>query len=242
MTAFHSSGEAGDPRDLRELLIFRDLNEQDLSGIAQRLIFKRLARGVEIFGQDEQDDGVYFILSGIIRITVYSASGREVTFRDLEPGAMFGELAAIDGRPRSANAVAKTNAHVGRASAAQFWTLLHDFPAVNAATLKYLSGLVRDLSARVYQFSAHAVSNRIQAEILRLAGRARPTGNATTISPAPTHADIASRVNTHREAVTREISRLARKGLIERSPGKLIVKDIEALRVMAEEVAGSSSP
>jgi CRP-like cAMP-binding protein len=170
-----------------------------------------------------------------VRITVYSAAGKEVTFRDLQPGEMFGELAAIDGRPRSANAVAKTDARIGRVSAGQFWELLQEFPKVNAATLTYLCGLVRDLSGRVYQFSAHAVSSRIQAEILRLARLAGPTGNAATISPAPTHAEIASRVNTHREAVTKEISRLAGAGLLARSSGQLTVRDIAALSRMTEE-------
>ncbi len=148
---------------------------------------------------------------------------------------MFGELAAIDGQPRSANAVAKTEAQVGRVSANQFWALLQEFPQVNAATLRYLCGLVRDLSGRVYQFSAHAVSSRIQAEILRLARLSGPTGNAATISPVPTHAEIASRVNTHREAVTKEISRLVGAGLLERSPGKLTVKDISEFSRMTEE-------
>lgn len=236
MIAENPSGEVGEPRTLRKLLIFRDLGEQDLADVAQRLTFNGYAKDEELIGQHEPDDGVYFILSGSVRITVYSAAGKEVTFRDLGPGDMFGELAAIDGRPRSANAVAKTDARIGRLSAAQFRTLLQEFSAVNVATLTYLCGLVRDLSERVYQFSAHAVGNRIQAEILRLARRTKPEGNAIIISPAPTHAEIASRINTHREAVTREISRLARAGLIERSPGKLVVRDLEALRRLAEEI------
>ncbi len=236
MVAPHPQGRSVVPSDLRALTIFKSLDDPDLLDIANRLTFNGYTKEEEIFGQYEEDDGVYFILSGFVRITVYSAAGKEVTFRDLGPGDMFGELAAIDGQPRSANACAKTNAHVGRVSTSQFWALLNDFPAVNAATLIYLCGLVRDLSARVYQFSAHAVGNRIQAEILRLARRAGPDGNTATVSPAPTHAEIASRVNTHREAVTREISKLARAGLLERSPGKLIVADIRALERLAEEI------
>jgi len=237
MVAPHSPGRSVVSSDLRTLSLFKSLGDQDLLDIANRLTFNGYTKDEEIFGQFEEDDGVYFILSGFVRITVYSAAGKEVTFRDLGPGDMFGELAAIDGQPRSANACAKSNARVGRVSTSQFWALLEDFPAVNAAILTYLCGLVRDLSARVYQFSAHAVGNRIQAEILRLARLAGPGGNTATISPAPTHAEIASRVNTHREAVTREISKLARAGLLERSAGKLIVADIEALANLAEEIA-----
>ena len=237
MIAPNSPGGAAAPGDLRTLRIFRDLADQDLLEIAGRLSFTTYSGGSEIFGQFEEDDGVYFILSGAVRITVFSAAGKEVTFRDLGPGEMFGELAAIDGQPRSANAIAKADAQIGRVSAVQFWDLLRELPEVNAAILNYLCSLVRDLSARVYQFSAHAVSNRIHAEILRLALLTRPAGNEAAISPAPTHAEIASRVNTHREAVTREISRLANAGVVDRSPGRLIVRDMAALERLAEEVS-----
>ncbi len=221
---------------MQQLLIFRDLGDRDLEDIARRLTFNGYDRGEEIFGQYESDNSVYFILSGSVHITVFSAAGKEVTFRDLGPGDMFGELAAIDGQPRSANAVAKADTRIGCASATLFRKLLSEYPAVNWATLTYLCGLVRDLSGRVYQFSAHAVGNRIQSEILRLARLAAPDGNVATISPAPTHAEIASRVNTHREAVTREISRLAGAGLIDRSPGQLTVRDMAALQAIAEEI------
>lgn len=223
--------------DLRNLLIFRNLDKSQLSIVSERLTFRYFDRAEEIFGEHEQDRSVYFIVAGFVRITVYSASGKEVTFRDLGPGEMFGELAAIDGRPRSANAVAKSHAHIGRASASQFMALLNDFPEVNAATLIHLCSLVRDLSGRVYQFSAHAVGSRIQGEILRLARIAAPTGNVATIAPAPTHAEIASRVNTHREAVTREISRLVGAGLIIRSAGKLTVPDIATFRQMLDDTS-----
>ena len=232
-----ASAITADPGELRNLSIFRDLDDGDLRDIASRLTFGRYARDEEVFGQHEKDDSVYFILSGVVRITVYSAAGKEVTFRDLQPGEMFGELAAIDGRPRSANAVAKTAVRLCHLSAAQFRALLDEHRGVSAATMTYLCGLVRDLSARVYQFSAHAVGNRIQAEILRLARQSAPDGNTAVIAPVPTHAEIASRVNTHREAVTREISRLANAGLVERAPGRLIVPDMAALARLAEEAA-----
>lgn len=237
MIAPNSSGPIGTEGDLRKLLIFRDLRDRDLLDIANRLTFNRYVKDEVIFGEHEQDKSVFFILAGSVHITVFSAAGKEVTFRDLGPGEMFGELSAIDGQPRSATAVAKTDAKIGRVSAGQFWNLLQEFPKVNAATLTYLCGLVRDLSERVFQFSAHAVSSRIQSEILRLARLSGPTGNAATISSAPTHAEIASRVNTHREAVTKEISRLVGAGLLERSSGKLTVTDIVALSQMTEEIA-----
>ena len=74
-------------------------------------------------------------------------------------------------------------------------------------------------TAETTAFSTLAVSNRIQAELLRLASLAPRAGKSARIAPAPTHTDIASRVSTHREAVTRELNRLSRAGLIERAGG-----------------------
>ncbi len=232
----HAPGKIAVPNELRKFLIFRDIDDHDLANIALQLRVRKYGRGEQIIGQYEEDKTVYFLLGGTVRIAVYSAAGKEVTFRDFEAGAMFGELSAIDGQPRSANVVATTEAQLCCVSPAQFWALLKEFPDVNAALLKYLSGLVRNLSTRVYDFSAHSVNNRVQNEILRLARLTEVRGNTAVISPAPTHAEIASRVNAHRVAVTKEISRLARAGLIERSPRKFIVRDFAALRKMAEEV------
>jgi DNA-binding GntR family transcriptional regulator len=84
--------------------------------------------------------------------------------------------------------------------------------------------------------STLGVKNRIHAELLRLAQRKMKDGKTAVISPAPTHADIASRVSTHREAVTRELNQLAHIGLLERRPGALFVADVPTLARMVEEV------
>jgi CRP-like cAMP-binding protein len=98
--------------------------------------------------------------------------------------------------------------------------------------------LVRLLSARVFEFSALAVRNRIHAELLRLAREHMDAGNTAAISPSPTHADIASRISTHREAVTREYHNLSESGLIEQRRGKLVIHDIARLETMVREVMG----
>ncbi|MDX1485398.1 MAG: helix-turn-helix domain-containing protein, partial [Alphaproteobacteria bacterium] len=90
----------------------------------------------------------------------------------------------------------------------------------------------------VFEFSTLAVKNRIHAELLRLARRSGIEGNRASLSPAPTHSEIASRVSTHREAVTRELNAMAKDGLIARSGGGLVVTDVERLAEMVEEVTG----
>jgi CRP-like cAMP-binding protein len=119
-----------------------------------------------------------------------------------------------------------------------FRELLDSEPGLAQALLPRLVKTIRALTTRVYEFSTLAVNNRIQAELLRLASLAPKEGKGARLKPAPTHAEIASRVSTHREAVTRELNRLSRIGLIERQTGTLIVCDLDRLAAMLHEMTG----
>ena len=122
--------------------------------------------------------------------------------------------------------------------AKEFRKLLKTEPMVAQAVLRDLVRIVRNLTKRVYEFSTLAVNNRIQAELLRLASLAPREGKGARLDPAPTHAEIASRVSTHREAVTRELNRLSRIGLIKRENGTLVVRDLDGLAAMLHEMTG----
>ncbi len=223
---------------LSDIEPFKDLPLRDLEALARRCRWRQFAPHQQIVGHQEETRDVFFIARGHVRVTLYSLLGKEVTFRDLDAGEMFGELAAIDGQPRSANVVALTNTLLASMSANEFWEVLRDYPAVAAATLRRLALHVRDLSERVFEFSTLAVKNRIHAELLRLARRHPEVDNTAAISPAPTHTDIANRISTHREAVTRELNDLARAGLLERRPKTLIIRDVSKLARMVQQILG----
>ncbi len=95
---------------------------------------------------------------------------------------------------------------------------------------------MRSLSDRVVEFSTLAVRNRIHAELLRLSRDHMTTGNAALIAPAPTHAEISSRISTHREAVSRELSEMARNGVVERRDGGLFIPDVDRLAQLLRDV------
>jgi len=105
--------------------------------------------------------------------------------------------------------------------------------------MRQLTELVRRLSERVVEFSTLGVKNRIHAELLRLAREVAADGDSVRIAPAPTHADIASRVSTHREAVTRQLNSLARLDLVVKEKGALRVCDVRRLAGMVQEVKGA---
>lgn len=213
----------------------------DCLGSADRDVFARLCRWRRyaahqyIVGHQDETNDVYFIVEGRVRVTVFSPSGKEISFRDLPAGKSFGELSAIDGGPRSATVIALCDTVVAAMSAASFRRVLIDHPDVAAKTMRHLAGLVRKLSERVFEFSALAVRNRIHAELLRLARDQGIEGDSGLIAPAPTHADIASRVSTHREAVTRELNALARDGLLERRGRTFVIPDIARLAQLVEK-------
>ena len=215
--------------------LFGDLAARDFEALDPRCRWRRYRAGQQIVAHHDDTTDVFFIVSGEVRVVIYSLAGKEITFRDMGAGKTFGELSAIDGRPRSANVIALTDAVVPSMPAKVFWRVLRDYPEVAARMLKQLAGLARNLSERVFEFSALGVKNRIHAELLRLARDHGGGDNSAVISPAPTHADIASRVSTHREAVTRELNALDHGGLIERGGGALIIADISRLARLVDE-------
>ena len=111
-------------------------------------------------------------------------------------------------------------------------------PSVAVATLRKVTADVRRLSQRVFEFSTLAVQNRIHAELLRLVGRPDQRHREGILSPAPSLADIAERISTHREAVSRELSRLTTMGLIRREKGDLVIHDVAKLRELVNEAKG----
>lgn len=218
--------------------IFRTLDPDDSRAIAGSCHWHRYPAGQQILSHRDSSTDVYFIVGGKVRVTLCSPSGKEVTFRDLGSGQMFGDLSAIDGQPRSANVVALTDSLVATMPASTFRAVRHEYPEVAEAVLQEAVSLVRHLSERVFEFGALGVKNRVHAELLRLAREHMRDEHSAEIRPAPIHADIANRVCTHREAVSRELSELQRAGLVERRGGALLIHDIPRLTRMVTQVRG----
>lgn len=229
---------SGGANTLDESEVLQDLTAEARQAVAARCQWRRFSPGQQIVGHMDATRDVFFVVAGRARATSYSLAGKEVSYRDIGAGDMFGEFSAIDGEPRSADVVALTDCLVATLSNDAFWEILRDYPEIAAATLKRLTRQIRALTERVFEFSALAVNNRIHAELLRLARDHRTGDNTALIRPSPTHAELASRLSTHREAVTREFNALARAGVIERRAGALHINDIAALHRMVESVLG----
>ena len=223
---------------LARVPILATLSRPDLEHVVKACKWQHYHAGEEILSYRAPSAEVFFLAAGKVRVIIYSAEGKAVLFTDLKAGATFGEIAAIDRAPRSAGAEAIEPCTVAFLTARRFEALLLNYPAVAYATLRHLGAEVRRLTERVLEFSTLVVQNRIQAELLRLAADLGQRDGQVLLSPAPSLSDIANRVSTHREAVSRELSRLGSVGLLRRERGDLRITDIARLAMLVREAKG----
>ena len=226
-------------KSLRCVKIFSGLGDDALSELADKCRWETVDPEVQIITQQDASNDVLFVISGRARVIIYSLSGKTVTFRDIDVGDFVGELSAIDGSPRSASVEAVERCLVAHMPADVFRKAITANPEVTQAAFLHFTDQIRKLTERVFEFSTLAVRNRIQAELLRLAGNEASSDGSALLSPAPTHAEIASRVSTHREAVTRELQRLAQLKVVEKQGRSLQITNVERLAEMVQEVIGS---
>jgi CRP/FNR family transcriptional regulator, cyclic AMP receptor protein len=172
---------------------------------------------------------VYIVLEGRVQVMLFSLGGKEVILRDLGEGDIFGELAAIDGQPRSASIVALADCQLASIPAETFRAAVSALPEGAIWLARRLTGQIRDLTERVFELNALRVRSRLHCELLRLCGTAADGRDRITLEPTPTHAELASRVGTHREAVTREIGLLVGQGIVEQHRRRMTVVDLPAL-------------
>ena len=223
---------------LKGVPILAELSQARLEQVVGTCKWRDYDAGERIFGYHDPSTEVFFLAAGKVRVIIYSAEGKAVVFTDLKPGTMFGEISAIDHAPRSAGVEAVERSTIASLTALQFEHLLLEEPAVAVAALRHVTAEMRRLSERVLEFSTLVVQNRIHAELLRLAADARQENGQALLSPAPSLSDIASRISTHREAVSRELSRLASIGLLTREGGDLRLPDLARLEKLVREAKG----
>jgi CRP-like cAMP-binding protein len=222
---------------LTKIALFQGLSQPIIDDVARHITLKDYTAETDILGYLDQSTDVHFLVSGKARVIIHSANGRAVVFVDIGPGQVFGELAAIDKEPRSASVMALENATVATIPASAFIRLIETHPAVAMAVIRKLAGDLRRMVERVLEFSTLNVPGRIQAELLRQADVAAARTNADNVllSPGPTLADLASRISTHREAVSRELSHLASIDLVKREKSGLRIVSRQKLRDLVEQ-------
>ena len=225
-------------QNLRDVRLFDQLDDAALSEVEQACAWKRYGDHEQIIDRQSDSTDVFFVIDGRVRVVNYSLSGKEITLEDLNAGAHFGELSALDGQPRSASVMALESALIAALPQERFLALVQTHGSVSFKLLRGLAGIIRNSTDRIMDLSTLAANNRVQADLLRQARGGLIGENQAEIKPIPVHGDIASRVSTTRETVARVLSDLAKQDIVIRTKDSLLIKDLGTLHDMVEEVRG----
>jgi CRP/FNR family transcriptional regulator, cyclic AMP receptor protein len=207
--------EASNFGRLRRIALFEDLTDLELGQVGHVCVSRTYPKGTQILTEQDQSTDVLFMLEGVARISSVTPSGKEVIFNELSVGDITGEFSAVDGLPRSASVIALTDCVVARMTSANFTKTMTTSPPVAIKLVELLVSKIRRLSERVFEVSALSVRERVRRELLRLAADGTRLAQGVVIRPAPTHYEIAARIGSHREAVTREFNRLEANRIVE---------------------------
>ncbi len=211
------------------LPLFEGLSPVDLSGINLNFSEQKLAAWQTVFDQQDPSFDLYFLLSGSILAVFWTDEGREIVFSRFPEGAYFGELAALDGIPRSLAVFAKTEARVLSLKRDSFLAMFNSVPLVRDRITQQLVARIRTLTERNMEMTTMSVEQRVGTYLLRLAAEHGKLASGAVINNAPTHAEIAGSIGANREMVSRSISKLVKRGAIKSSRQRIEILDLDAL-------------
>lgn len=197
-----------------------------------------LRAGQIVIGHQDRTRDVFVVLEGDLRVELASLNGREIILADAGPGDLVGEFAALDDQPRSATVTAISAVVLASIPGETFRMTALGHPESANWLAQRLVRQIRLLTDRVFELNALAVRNRLHCELLRLSIASGIRDNHARIAPAPTHVQLAARIGTHREAVTRELQYLHKQGIVVQQGRELEVNDVAELTEIVRAAAG----
>ncbi len=224
--------------DLTKFKPFADADPAALARRAKQVRWRNLDDGEPILDHGDQSDDVVFVGSGRVRIVVLSEGGRRMTLTELTEGDIFGELAAIDGGPRSASVFAAGPVRVGVMPAEAFRDIVTSSPEAAFGVMAVLAARIRAMNERQAEHTFLTAGQRLCAMLMRMSRPRAADPSQRVVSPPPTHEALAEMLGCRREVVSRELSSLAKTGAVSRSRGGLV---IEQPQLLSERVAEALS-
>jgi CRP/FNR family cyclic AMP-dependent transcriptional regulator len=201
----------------------------------------RVPKGRSVVEHGSATNDVFFVVEGELRVLLYAPSGQEVSITTIGPGDMFGEMAAIDGQGRAATVIAVTAVSLRAMRQREFHDCLAASPAAALWIARRLSRHIRALNNKLFELTTLNVNNRLHFELLRLCLLTQIEGKSATIHPAPTHSELASRLGTSREAVSREMRDLARRRILRQRGRYLEILDLDQLSAVVQRLSGQAA-
>ncbi|MER3428548.1 MAG: Crp/Fnr family transcriptional regulator [Pyrinomonas sp.] len=220
---------------LRRTKLFSDLPQDALRDLAEHAVERRLRRGETLFVAGEEARGLYVIVRGAIRAYRESLSGREQTVHVERAGSTIAEVPVFDDGPHPSNAVAEEDTLVLFIDKRDVKKLCREHPCIALGALKAMAGRLRHTAALIERLSLRGVDQRLAAFLLEEAERyGVRTARGLSVELRLTNQEIAARIGTVREVVSRALARLQRESLIELKGRRLTVLDERGLALRAE--------
>jgi CRP/FNR family cyclic AMP-dependent transcriptional regulator len=240
--ALPASGHAGGglpPIDKRQALaghfLFRHLSKAELDGLLARARVQRHKSGVVIFRQGDPGQGLLAVLSGRVKITSPSTAGKEIVLNIINAGEIFGEIALLDSKPRSADAVAIAPCELLIIDRRDFVPFLEARPALCIRLLGVLCERLRRTSEQVQDLLFLDLRARLAKTLLRLAdqhGQSAPAGREISIKLS--QREIGNLVGRSRESVNKQLREWQDANLIRFHAGRLVIRDPAGLERQSE--------
>lgn len=215
---------------LKHLPLFRELGDGLLAGLAAHLRRRAFRHGTMIFHKDQAGDALYVIESGKVRIFLPAERGEELSIDLLGPGDVFGDMALLDGQPRSASADASEDTVTYTLGREEFQKHLAASPALASALIALLSTRLRHVMEYTETLAFLDVHGRIARTLLDLAERyGVAAADGTEIDFDLTQAELARMVGATRERVNRALASFRAQGVLEIHGKKIVIRDPKRL-------------
>ena len=221
---------------LRRTAIFGELDESALAALAERAVERQLARDELLFIDGEEARGLYVIVEGAVRAFRTGADGREQVIHVERAPATIAEVPVFDDGFYPSTVAAEEDSILLFLDKRDVQRLCLKYPEIALAALKVLAGRLRHCAELVEELSLREVGQRLATFLLAEArGKGKATEDGLTFELTLTNQQIAARIGTVREVISRALSRLQRGGLIRVEGRHLVITDEEALAAYAGE-------
>ena len=216
---------------LRNHPLFCELTPSMLERISTYVRIRSVAKGSTIFEKGDAGVGLIGVVSGSVKISVTSADGRDIVLNIIRPGEVFGEIALLDGRARTANATAMSDCELIVIERREFIPFLRSEPDVTLKLMEILCSRLRKTSEQVQDVTFLNLSTRLAKTLLRLTANAEPSKPAGKV--AITQREISQIVGRSRESTNKQLRAWVKRGWIRLERGSVTVMKADKLVELA---------
>lgn len=221
---------------LKGVSLFQSLSHSDRECLAASLKRRSLKRGEALFRKGDEGTSLYIVKTGSVKVVLPSDMGDEVAAAILSEGEFFGEMALLDGMPRSADVVALESSELLALRQGDFLAFLKGNEGAIQAIFSYLSMRLRRTDELLENAHFLNISTRFARRLVELSqkhGHRKAGGELIEIDLRLTQKDLASIVGTTRESINKELRILREKGLVNTEGNTLQILDLERLEKRA---------